>query len=478
MKKFDRRTFIRGGCALIGASFIESDLVAQAGHYHEIPQGERPRQSPNVGLLNPSDLVPLSFIIDDSTCLVNMGHFCMPQFERAFPGRPDYSKPWWDWPREIPDDFVREFADWSEANGVQGKYSIVPNPACVGWLDRGLPGWSHQALQESLKLVRGRLTRNWDIHPEMITHTRVIDLKTGRPYDEVNRHTMENSHPGHVMSVDYMASYISYALQILKNVDLPCEGFTTPGGFGNRVKAELSLGGFQALRAMFSTRIPHYFKYLELDPESSTQPRVEHASGLEGPDPGCIVNVIGGTGDWFGGWDGVSAGQVEESVNRFVSADGASGRMVEMIQKNEPAIMICHWPGIYCNGQKTGYAIYQQVFSRLNQLFGSRTQWMKISQIAEYWAARELTSIQESSDIPIPQRIIELRAPFSASNFTIEIDLPENLVPEFIGRGVMHEVKQSSLLSNQTFLRRPHTQRAALCFNLERGNQSIRRRPA
>ena len=23
---------------------------------------------------------PLSFIIDDSTCLVNMGHFCMPQF--------------------------------------------------------------------------------------------------------------------------------------------------------------------------------------------------------------------------------------------------------------------------------------------------------------------------------------------------------------------------------------------------------------
>ncbi|MCD8533522.1 MAG: hypothetical protein LR011_01510 [Verrucomicrobia bacterium] len=149
-----------------------------------------------------------------------------------------------------------------------------------------------------------------------------------------------------------------------------------------------------------------------------------------------------------------------------------------MIQKNEPAIMICHWPGIYCNGQKTGYAIYKQVVSRLNQLFGSRSQWLKISQIAEYWAARELTSIQESSDIPIPQRIIELRAPFSASNFTIEIDLPENLVPEFIGRGVMREVNQSSLLSDHTFLRRPHTQRAALCFNLERGNQSIRRRPA
>ena len=33
---------------------------------------------------------------------------------------------------------------------------------------------------------------NWDIHPEMITHTRVIDLKTGHPYPEYSPRYMEN----------------------------------------------------------------------------------------------------------------------------------------------------------------------------------------------------------------------------------------------------------------------------------------------
>ncbi|UCF39356.1 MAG: hypothetical protein JSU96_08750, partial [Acidobacteriota bacterium] len=62
---------------------------------------------PAVEVLNPMNRVPLSFIIDDSTCLVNMGHFCMPQFAEAWPERGIYDKPWKTWPREIPDAFVR-----------------------------------------------------------------------------------------------------------------------------------------------------------------------------------------------------------------------------------------------------------------------------------------------------------------------------------------------------------------------------------
>jgi pimeloyl-ACP methyl ester carboxylesterase len=45
-------------------------------------------------------------------------------------------------PPEIPDAFVRRFGEWSAEAGVKGKYSVVPYPACVGWLDRELPGWS------------------------------------------------------------------------------------------------------------------------------------------------------------------------------------------------------------------------------------------------------------------------------------------------------------------------------------------------
>ncbi|MDE0816774.1 MAG: hypothetical protein OSA92_03890, partial [Pirellulaceae bacterium] len=54
-----------------------------------------------VTVLNPQLRVPLSFVVDDSTCLVNMGHYCMPQFATAWPERNEYKKPWQTWPREI-----------------------------------------------------------------------------------------------------------------------------------------------------------------------------------------------------------------------------------------------------------------------------------------------------------------------------------------------------------------------------------------
>ena len=52
----------------------------------------------------------MSFIIDDSTCLVNLAHFGIPAFAEAFPDR--YTQDWRSLPREIPDAFVEEFGLW------------------------------------------------------------------------------------------------------------------------------------------------------------------------------------------------------------------------------------------------------------------------------------------------------------------------------------------------------------------------------
>ncbi len=241
MWKGSRRDFLATGSGVLAAAGL--GLPARAGVVQKAG-----RQDQSIEVMNPQGRVPLSFIIDDSTCLVNMGHFCTPQFAEAWPTRDVYKKPWKKWPREIPDAFVREFGEWCSEHGVKGKYSVVPNPACVGWLDRELPGWSRRELLESLRLVRDLLLPNWDIHPEMITHTRVIDLKTGRPMEEISPATMENSDPRVKKSVDHLAAYLAYALKILKNCELPCEGITTPGGFGNLVKSELSLAVQQSVR--------------------------------------------------------------------------------------------------------------------------------------------------------------------------------------------------------------------------------------
>ena len=205
MWKPTRRDFLKTSAALAGGGGTLGARTATA-YVPVTPAGERPLQDKGVEVLHPRGRVPLSFIIDDSTCLVNMGHFCMPQFAAAWPRRQQYKKPWKTWPREIPDSFVREFGQWCATHGVRGKYSIVPNPACVGWLDRELPGWSRKDLKQSLALVRDLMLPNWDIHPEMITHTRVIDPSTGRPLEPVNAGTMENSWPQEKKSVDELAS--------------------------------------------------------------------------------------------------------------------------------------------------------------------------------------------------------------------------------------------------------------------------------
>ena len=58
---------------------------------------------------------------------------------------------------------------------MKGKYSVIPYPACVGRIDRVLPGWTAEALDNSLDVVRKRLLPNWDVHPEMVTHTWGIE---------------------------------------------------------------------------------------------------------------------------------------------------------------------------------------------------------------------------------------------------------------------------------------------------------------
>lgn len=363
-----------------------------------------------IKVLSPRGRVPLSFIIDDSTCLVNMGHFCMPQFAHAWPQRETYQQPWRDWPREIPDAFVREFGEWCAEHGVKGKYSIVPYPACVGWLDRELPGWSRQDLDNSLALVRDLMMPNWDIHPEMITHTRVIDLKTGRPMEEVNAGTMENSYPQTDISTDHLTAYLAYALRILKNCGLECEGITTPGGFGNRVKDKLPVAVHQAVRDVYGSELPHYFKYVKTGSER-TAPALEFISGSKDVDQ-LTMNVPAGTGDWFGSWEGSK----EPQPDRYCNEDATSGRMVELIERGEPAVMLCHWPGMYCNGTKIGFEAFKRVVLSLASRFKQQTLWMKVSDIGRYWAAKEMTTLTPSG-----QNIVEIDAPLACQDFTFSL---------------------------------------------------------
>ena len=425
-----------------------------------MPRGDRPPQDGSVEVLHPRGRVPLSFVIDDSTCLVNMGAYCMPQFNAAWPQNPAYWRKWKDWPREIPDAFVREFGEFCANQGVRGKYSLVPVPACVGWLDRELPGWSRKELRESLKLVRELMVPNWDITPEMVTHTRVIDIKTGRPVEPPGLATMENSYPAEKKSADELAAYMAYALTVLKNAEIPCEGITTPGGFGNKCKAELSLGARQAVTDVYGTEIPHYFKYIS-EGEQSTRPQLEHVEGADTDRPLLIVNVPAGTGDWFGGWDGDRPPEDQ----KYVSDDATAGRMVELIDRGEPAVMFGHWAGFYSHGTKKGFEACKRVITTINAKYRDRTVWMKTSEMARYWAARELTKVERAGDR------VTLTAPFACPAFTLRVTDAAGAVPKLVHDGEpipLAAAAAASDLKPGTWLKQADGG-VAVCFDLPKG---------
>ena len=457
-------------------SFLKMAAIATAAakvSLHSVPaisqdKGERPKQAGDVTVLNPQNRVPMSFIIDDSTCLVNMAHFGIPQFAEAFPD--SYKQDWKKLPREIPDSFVRKFGQWCREHKVKGKYTIVPYPALVGWLDRGLPGWSKNELQESIKLVREFMMPDWDIHPEMLSHTRVIDTKTGRPYPERSERFMENWGWSQDKSTDELADYMAYALRILKNVGLDCEGITTPGGFGNQNRDNLAKATLESCRDVFKAEIPHYFRHLFTD-ERSVAPRVEYASGLTGSNPKCVVSIIGCTGDWFGGWDGLNPG----SVDKFITKDLKGGRLPQVIDKGEPAILVCHWPGIYFNGEEIGFNIFKEVVRRIQARYDNLL-WMKLSEISRYWTAKELTQIdkQDFGELSRTGTRVTFNAPFATPRFTVRIKTNSSNAPKLIvaGRLVpLRRVKQ--LLQLETGSWYADGRNVTVCFDLHKGKSTL-----
>ncbi|NNJ26221.1 twin-arginine translocation signal domain-containing protein [Alienimonas chondri] len=470
LNDFTRRQFLQtaAGAAVAGAA----GLAVANGRSAPDPAGAT--------VLSPRGRVPLSFVIDDSTCLVNLGRFAVPQFAEAWPGRAEYQKPWRSWPTEIPDAFVRSFGEWCAERGVKGKYSVVPNPACVGWLDRTLPGWSARALADSLSLVRELMLPNWDLHPEMLTHTRMIDLKTGRPRPLTGPADMENWYPGRGadVSTDELAAYLAAALRVLKNCGLPCTGVTTPGGFGNGVEDRLAVAVREAVGDVFGTEneresdglVRHFFKYVRLgdDPVAA---EVRDVRGLDTDRPECVVTVPAATGDWFGGWTGDDP--LRDAL--YCDADANAGRMVELIERGDPAVMLCHWPGLYNHGAETGFAAFRRIVTVLDARFGNRTVWMKLSEIARYAAAKRHTTIAPQADGGVL-----LDAPFACPNFTLRLQTPAARRPPRLerlgdGAGEVRTLKQVAgvaALSDRTWTETPDG--VVVCFDLPGGRSAIR----
>jgi hypothetical protein len=176
------------------------------------------------------------------------------------------------------------------------------------------------------------------------------------------------------------------------------------------------------------------------------------------------VNVPAAAGDWFGGWDGDEPSR----GHLYADAEARTGRMVELIERGGPAVMYCHWPGLYTQGTKEGYRDFQRVVTALHGRFGDTTAWMKLSELARYWTARELTTMTRAADE------VRLDAPFACPAFTLRMVSKPSGPPSIRHDGervALREVPERRRLAPGTWLR--DGDRLTACFDLAKGTTTL-----
>ena len=346
------------------------------------------------------DRVPLSIIFDDSTVLVNLNYFFM-RDRNLVDGE---NRRWQDVPVVHPESFVREFAEWCLEHGVRGKFSVVPCPASLGRIDEGLPLFSKAQQESWLRMCKEVITPAYDITPEMITHTVVVDPKTCKPLESGIWEQYDwNNLP--VDQEELVIDYITTACQILENVGLSPEGVTSPGGFGNPLDFYAKVVGIAA-RAVTGNPTPYFFKRVSSDGPVETP--VWYADRETGT---AVGEIIASTGDWTGSWTGYG----EVNVDKYITADLDGGRLPAVIDAGDPAVLISHWQGFYGlhNDDRRGFNAFKTVVRRLKERDpnGERTQWRKCSEITNYACAREMAEIMVEGNtirLDLPVRVPDL----------------------------------------------------------------------
>jgi hypothetical protein len=130
--------------------------------------------------------------------------------------------------------------------------------------------------------------------------------------------------------------------------------------------------------------------------------------------------------------------------------------------------MVCHWPGIYYNCDELGFNIFKEAVLRVHAR-NDNLIWMKLSEIARYWSAKELTEITRDGSA------IALQAPFASPNFTLEISAERLTAAPVLTNGrsklPLREVSDVLKLEAGTFTQ--VNGNLVACFDLSKGESRL-----
>ncbi|MGD1001464.1 MAG: hypothetical protein ABSA67_12305 [Candidatus Brocadiia bacterium] len=289
--------------------------------------------------------------------------------------------------RDVPLDFMREFADVVAACSFRGKFTVLPHPAGLGRITEGWPGCDRRALAEWIAIARERLMGRMDITPEILTHAAALDLETGALLSENERDWSIHQ------TAATLTPYIAHALQILKDAGLEATGVTSPWNFGQAVEDEYQRAIRTAMRQVSGRGQSWYF--LHMDTRATRF--LSRVVWREKDD--WLVSIVAQCDDYL--WKTMQTADCSDEYVRtlaseYLTEDGRSGRLAELFRAGTPMVLVTHWQSLFSNGRRTGLRALAEVGRRVRAAWKSDAQWMTCGELAAHVATGDLTSsIQE-----------------------------------------------------------------------------------
>lgn len=347
----------------------------------------------------------IALIVDDPAPCINPLWYFRHQVDRQ--PTPVYE-------RTIPLSFMEEWCRWVGEAGIRGDFTILPYPAGLGHVDKGLEGYDAGEVREWIRLARSVIAPQFDIHAEILTHTNALDLGTGRllPISEHDWMAAQDE--------DRLADYFAAAMQILGEAGVPNHGITQPCYFrGDEARYACAL--LAAEKRVNQRAVTHYFLHMD-SVAPAVPPRVSSIDEAAGE---AVVSVWAGTDDeiWNTQEPGHADGALSPNVlaDRFLTPDGHGGRLPELLRAGL-AVLVTHWQSLYSNGTGLGLRVYQELVARVAAVYGDQVAWGKLSEITHQHLAATTARLEAKAT----QDTVEVLAvsPFTTDILTITIPMP------------------------------------------------------
>lgn len=317
-----------------------------------------------------SNRVPIALLIDDSCPLVHVYRYHWEDVHKKAPMTDD-GRPLLD---VVPNEFLDRFCDVVQRHGMAGKFSIVPAPAGLGDIVRGIQGFDPQLTRDWLTTARTRLGERFDFCPEGLTHNLTVDLKTGEflPVGELEWSNNQNR--------TALTPYLIRELELLKAVGIDATGMTSCWTFGQKVEAEYIVSMVAAQKAVYQRDFSWYFLHIwHRYPES--RPYIAYAQAGK-----TLVSINSTVDDFF--WATINSPRtdrayIESITDQMLTADGRSGAIRHVLNAGGWPIFMNHWQSFFSNGLETGLAVLDLLGERINATLADEVEWMSCLEIAQ-----------------------------------------------------------------------------------------------